>query len=149
MVGSRNLTKPVPKSVAIFGAGGRMGREVAAQIAYLAPGTGLRLLASSEQGAQGIREQSPGADVRVANYFDRASLTPALEGVEAVFVVTPPGLDEKAAMTNFVDAVKEADSAIQIIRLLGYAPEWNPKKYPWDTIKTGGEHFIEIGTAHV
>ena len=142
MVGSRNLTKPVPKSVAIFGAGGRMGREVAAQIAYLAPGTGLRLLASSEQGAQGIREQSPGADVRVANYFDRASLTPALEGVEAVFVVTPPGLDEKAAMTNFVDAVKEADSAIQIIRLLGYAPEWNPKKYPWDTIKTGGEHFI-------
>ena len=139
---TEKLLKPVPRSIAIFGAGGRMGREVAAQLSYLDPGITLRLIASSEEGAATLRGQQPGADIRVANYFDPATLGPALDGMEAIFVVTPPGLDERTAMTNLVDAVRAADSAIQIIRLVGYAPEWNPKKYPWDTIKTGGEHFI-------
>lgn len=131
--------KPRPEVVAVFGAGGRMGREVADYLAYAASDIQLRWLASSEKGAAALRDQRPGADVRVADYFDPATLRPALEGVDSVFVVTPPGLDEQTAMTNLVEVLRDLGTTRQVIRLVGFAPEWNRNNYP---CRTGGEHFI-------
>lgn len=140
-LGSKFEKQPL-KSVAIFGAGGRMGREVADYLSFAAPDLELRLVASSPGTQEKIFRQFPERKVVIANYFDPASLETALAGVEGVFVVTPPGLDEKVAMTNLVTAIRKTGSVRQIIRLLGYAPEFSPKKYPWDKLKTGGEHFI-------
>ena len=139
---SDTFLKPPLRSIAVFEAGGRMGRQVADYLAYAAPDIRLRLLTSSPGGVQALHEHHPDADVLPANYFDPASLAPALDGVEGVFVVTPPGLDERTAMGNLVDAARNAGGVTQIIRLVGYAPEWPPEKYPWDKLKTGGEHFI-------
>lgn len=134
--------KPPLKSIAVFGAGGRMGREVADYLSFAAPEVKLRLIASSPGTQSKVAERFPQQEAIIANYFEPASLEAALAGVEGVFVVTPPGLDEKVGMTNLVAALKKTGSARQIIRLLGYQPEFSPKRYPWDKLKTGGEHFI-------
>ncbi|GGD74969.1 NmrA family NAD(P)-binding protein [Croceicoccus mobilis] len=130
------------RSVAIFGASGRMGREVADFLSYAAPDLELRLIASSASSQEKVAGQFPHAKVVNANYFDAPSLEGALAGVEGVFVVTPPGLDEKTAMPNVVAALKQAGSVRQVIRLLGYAPDYNPKKFPWGELKTGWEHWV-------
>lgn len=134
--------RSIPKSIAIFGAHGRMGRPLVDFLRYAAPDIPLRLLASSEAGRKELQGRFPDGDILLANYFDPASLGVALKGMEGIFVVTPPKLDEHTAMTNFVNAARQAGSATQIIRLVGYAPEWSPKKYPSDRLEAGGGHFI-------
>src|ERR1700756_2218906 len=93
--------KPIPRSIAVFGAGGRMGREVAGYLRYAAPNIQLRLLTSGESKTAGVRAAFPGAEVMVANYLKPESLGPALKGIEGVFLVTASGLDETKAMTHF------------------------------------------------
>lgn len=137
--------KAIPKTVAIFGAAGRMGRQIAEYLTYVAPEVRLRLLASSEGGLAVLRRRFLDGDLRVGNYLDPASLEPALDGMEGVFVVTPSGLDERHAMANFVGAVRRAGSATHIIRLVGYAPESSPDRIPADLKKMGGDgdqHYI-------
>ena len=135
--------KPRLKNIAILGGGGRIGRQVADQLAYLGPDVHVRLLCSTEDKAKALRDMHPGgADVQVADYLDPASLVSGLEGMEGIFVVTPPGFDERTAMNNLVDAVRQVGSAVQIIRLVGYMPDLSPKKFPWDRLKGGGGHLI-------
>ena len=54
-----SLIKPIPTSIAVFGAGGRMGVEVAAYLDYAQPGIRLRLLTSSEAEANRCGRASP------------------------------------------------------------------------------------------
>lgn len=137
--------KATPRSIAVFGAGGRMGRQVAEYIAYAAPSIRLRLLTSSESGSAPLRERFPDGDILVANYLDRGTLDQALDQMEGVFVVTPSGLDEGVAMNNFIAAARRAGSASHIVRLVGYAPEWPPTRIPAHLLEMGGDadqHFI-------
>ncbi|MCJ2188445.1 SDR family oxidoreductase [Novosphingobium beihaiensis] len=126
-------------SIALFGAGGRISRHVVDYLRYKAPHIRLRLLASSEESRAGLQKMYPDGDIMVANYLDRASLGPALDGMEGVFVITPSGLDEQTAMDHFADAARQAGSARHIIRLVGYAPETTPDAMPARLLELGGD----------
>lgn len=125
-----NLIKPVPRSIAIFGASGRMGIEVAAYLAYAHPDIRLRLLTSSEAGRALLSERFPSHEILIADYLDRASLGPALGGMEGIFMVTGSGLDERVAMANFIDAAEQAAAVTHVVRILGYAPDSSPEDFP-------------------
>jgi uncharacterized protein YbjT (DUF2867 family) len=122
--------KPIPKSVLIFGAGGRIGGPLAEYLAREAPGIRLRLATHSENKIDALRAAFPAAEVVAADYFDEASLHPAVEGMEGVFVITPGRTDERPAMSNLVSALKAADSAIHVLRQVGMQPESNLRRIP-------------------
>lgn len=137
-------TKKPPKCIAIFGAGGRMARHVVDYLRYKAPEIHLRLLASSEESKKVLQKRFPDGDIHVGNFLKRDTLDGALEGMEGVFVVTASGMNERLGMNNFVDAAKKAGAAKHIIRLVGFAPESNPKKLPARLLELGGDsdqHF--------
>lgn len=127
------------RSIAIFGAGGRISRHIVDYLRYKSPEIRLRLLASSDDSRQSLEEMYPGEDVLTANYLARETLDPALDGMEGVFVITPSGLDETKAMNNLVDAVRQAGTLRQIIRLVGYAPETSPDALPERLRELGGD----------
>jgi uncharacterized protein YbjT (DUF2867 family) len=129
-VSTDTLRKRIPAAIAIFGAAGRMGVEVAAYLDYARPDIRLRLLSSSEAGRDSLLARFPDREVLVADYLDRPSLDTALEGMQGVFVVTPSGIDEQEAMTNFIEAAQKADAAEHIVRILGYAPESSVDSIP-------------------
>jgi uncharacterized protein YbjT (DUF2867 family) len=137
--------KPIPKTIAVFGAGGRMGRPFAQYVRYAAPDVKLRLITSSPDKLDDVRKQFPGIEVIAASYTDRASLTPALAGIEGVFFVTPSGIDENVATGNFIEAVREAGTVKHIIRVIGYEPESTPERVPAKLAAMGGDgsqHYI-------
>jgi uncharacterized protein YbjT (DUF2867 family) len=137
--------KAIPRSVAVFGAGGRMGRAVADYLRYAAPSVRLRLLTSAESKLEPLRAAIPDAEVMLADYLRPDSLAPALEGIEGVFVVTPSGLDETKAMNNFVDAARRAATCTHIVRVVGYEPESTLARVPAFMVERGGDgtqHYI-------
>ena len=137
--------KPVPRSIAVFGAAGRVGRPVAEYIRYAAPDVKLRLITSSPESVAGLQAKIPTAEVVIANYLDPASLEAALDGIEGVFVVTPPGMDEETAMGNLVTAVRSVGTVNHIVRIVGFEPESSPDRVPRDLAAHGGDgsqHYI-------
>lgn len=143
--------KSAPRHIAIFGAGGRISRHIVDFLRYKAPEIKLRLLASSEASRDGLLEAYPDGDVRIANYLDRDTLGPALDGVDAAFIVTASGMDEETGMNNFVDAAKEAGTLEHIIRLVGYSPEMWPSDIPDRLLELGGDsdqHFTAKRILH-
>ena len=138
-----SLIKPIPTTVAVFGAGGRMGVEVAAYLDYAQPGIRLRLLTSSEAGGESLRARFPDREVVVADLLDRPSLDAAIEGMQGMFLVTPSGLDEHTAMTNFIEAAQKAGAATHIVRILGYAPDSTAESIP-EHLRDGDatQHYV-------
>ncbi|MDR7156684.1 uncharacterized protein YbjT (DUF2867 family) [Sphingobium xenophagum] len=137
--------KPVPKSIAVFGAAGRMGHPVAEYVNYAAPEVKLRLITSSHGAVATLQAKFPNAEVIVADYLDAASLDVALKDIEGIFVVTPSGIDEECAMGNLVAAVGSAGTAKHIVRIVGYVPETSPDHVPESLAKRGGDgsqHYI-------
>ena len=122
--------KPIPKTVLIFGAAGRIGGPLASYLTQAAPSVHLRLVSRSEARVDALKSAYPTADVVCADYFDPASLNKAVQGMEGVFVLTPGGTSEAPAMTNLVHALKQADSLIHLIRQIGIQPEANPHRIP-------------------
>lgn len=132
-------TKNAPRHIAVFGAGGRISRHIVDYLRYRAPDIRLRLLASSEGGSETLRQSYPDGDVMVANYLEPETLGPALDGVDAAFIVTASGMDEETGMNNFVAAAKKAGTLEHIIRLVGYAPESTPDALPARLLELGGD----------
>ncbi|KAK6208606.1 hypothetical protein QIS74_12124 [Colletotrichum tabaci] len=122
--------KPIPKSILIFGAAAHIGRPLTEYLTREAPSIKLRLATSSPNKRKQLQDAFPDAEVVEANYSDVASLSAAVSGIEGVFVITPGGLSEHEAMTNLVTALKEANSVIHIIRLVGVFPEIAPSQVP-------------------
>ncbi|KAL1857563.1 hypothetical protein Daus18300_010322 [Diaporthe australafricana] len=118
-----SFTKPIPKSILIFGAAAHIGRPLAEYLTREAPTIKLRLATSSPKKQNQLRSAFPNAEVVDANYNDVDSLSAAVEGIEGVFVITPAGLSEEPAMTNLVTALEKANSVVHIIRLQGVFPE--------------------------
>lgn len=136
--------KPELHRIAIFGATGRMGGAVAAYLAYVSPRTTLRLLSSSPAGVAQLAAY-PAAEHAAADYLNPSSLAAALDGVDGVFVVTPSGLDEQAAMTNLVEAVRAAGTVRHIVRVVGYEPEATLARVPPHLARRNGDgtqHFV-------
>lgn len=122
--------KPIPKSIAIFGATGHIGGPMARFLRFHAPHIRLRLISSSADKIEQLRQDHPGAEVVQASYFDPASLDAAVAGIEGMLVITNLTLDERPAMTNLVAAVRKAGTLIHMIRQVGMIPDANARRVP-------------------
>jgi uncharacterized protein YbjT (DUF2867 family) len=127
---SNVLCKPVPQSVAIFGASGHIGGPMARYLQFHAPQVRLRLIGSNADKVEILQENFPGVEVVQANYFDQASLDAAMVGMAGVMVLTTTGLREEPAMTNLVAAVRKAGCLSHMIRVVGVQPDSNPRRIP-------------------
>jgi uncharacterized protein YbjT (DUF2867 family) len=139
-------TKPIPRTVAIFGANAHIGKPLARFLRFKAPHLKLRLIYSNLATVASLRDNFPDAEVSHASYFDRASLEAAHANMEGIFVVTPTYLDEQIAMSNLVASVEKAGSAIHIIRIVGHEPEQALDRVPVALREFGSgtatQHFV-------
>ncbi|HEX6356443.1 NAD(P)H-binding protein [Actinophytocola sp.] len=129
MSGNGN-TKPVPRSILIFGAAGHIGRPLAEFLHKEAPRIKLRLASSRPARLDDLRRDFPNAEAVHADYFDLPSLESATQGIEGVFVTTTGGTDEQPAMANLVAALEKAGTAVHVLRVVGLQPEANPRRIP-------------------
>ena len=113
---------PAPQRVLVFGAAGHIGAPLVRYIMRRSPKTAIRAVTSDVSKLAGISERLPGAEGVVADYLKPDTLAAALDGVDAVFIVTPDFLDEVAAMTNLVRAVRAAGTVRHIVRITGDPP---------------------------
>ncbi|QKZ16052.1 NAD(P)H-binding protein [Streptomyces chartreusis] len=127
---SEKNRKPIPRSILIFGAAGRIGGPLAKFLHREKPCIRLRLVSSNQERIENLRCDFPYAELVYANYFDLPSLISAVQGMEGVFVIAPSGTDERPAMTNLVAALKEANTAVHVLRVLGLQPEANLRRLP-------------------
>ncbi|WP_460062519.1 SDR family oxidoreductase [Streptomyces sp. YKOK-I1] len=130
--------KPVPRSVLVFGASGRIGRPLVEFLHQEAPRIRLRVATSDRERVEALQSAFPYAEAVHADYADLASLEVAAQGMEGVFVIAPTGTDEQTAMTNLVGAVGAAGTAVHVLRVLGMQPEANPHRLP--------QHIRDLGT---
>ena len=115
-------TKPEQKFIGVFGANGHIGGPVARYVAANSPQTKLRLIIRVDTHRAALAAEFPDADIVVANYYDPASLEPALSGLTGLFVVTPDFLDEERAMTNLVHAARANPGLLLIVRFIADPP---------------------------
>src|SRR5687767_12119616 len=102
--------------VLIFGAAGHLGLPVARWISYHDPDTRLRLATRNSKNQTNLAQEFPNAEIISADYLDVDDMKAALDGVSAVFVVTPDFLDEKQAMENLVASARAAGDIRVIVR---------------------------------
>lgn len=122
--------KPIPKSIAIFGANGRSGNSLAKWLRFHAHHVRLRLIGSDARSVAQLKRQFADADVVQANYLDRPSLDAAVAGMEGLYVVSRELTPEELSMNNLVAAVKRAGCLVHMIRLTGLQPDANPRRIP-------------------
>ena len=110
-------------TVLVLGATGNLGGLTAQALATAHPGVKLRLTSSKDSGCNALRERFPQAEVLKADWYDPASLTAALQGVDRVFMATPDFYtDETVATPNVIAAVKAAGSVKQVVRFIAIPP---------------------------
>lgn len=117
-----NNKSAAPARVLIFGGSGHIGGPAAEYIAAQSPDTAIRLVTSNAGKLDAMKAAHPKAECMVASYFDPASLAQAFKGVDKAFVLTPDWIDDRTAMTNVVNAAREAGTIRQIVRLVGDPP---------------------------
>lgn len=88
--------------ILLTGATGQVGLRLARR---LAPRAGVRALARSDSAAAALREL--GIDVVRGDLADPATLPPALEGVDTLFLLTPFSPDQAQLEHNALDAGRE------------------------------------------
>ncbi len=139
-------TKPIPGTIAVFGANAHIGNPLAKFLRFKAPQVKLRLISSNPATTKSLEHQFPDAQVCCADYFDPASLDDALRDAEGIFIVTPTYLDEKTAMTNLVTSIKAVGSAVHIVRIVGHEPEQTIDRIPQRLRDFGSgtatQHFV-------
>ncbi|KAK7226951.1 hypothetical protein V2G26_014954 [Clonostachys chloroleuca] len=123
-------SKKIPDSVLIFGAAGHIGWPLAEYLHRKASSIKLRLATSSPHKREHLQKAFPHATIIDANYNDVQSLKLAARDIEAIFVITPGGMNERVAMTNLVTALRGENRLIQIIRMVGIFPELSPQRVP-------------------
>ncbi|KAF6796377.1 hypothetical protein CSOJ01_13226 [Colletotrichum sojae] len=124
------FTKPIPKSILIFGASSHIGRPLTTYLLNASPTTKLRLVTSNPDKLTSLKSSFPSAEVISANYDNPESLSLAVADMQAVFVVTPGGFIEKPGMTNLVASLRQASTVTHVVRLLGIFPELPPHRVP-------------------
>lgn len=124
-----DFIKRVPRSIAIFGASSHIGGPMARWLRFHAPHVRLRLIGSTPEKVERLREEFPDLDCVQANYLDLPSLESALDGIEGLFVVTQT-VKEAPAMSNLVSAIRKAGCLVHMVRIVGLQPDMNPRRIP-------------------
>lgn len=117
------FTKPIPKSILIFGATGHIGGPMAETISKSSPEIQLRLSTSREASVVDLKEKFPAAEVVVSDYMDLPSLEKSVDGMEGIFCITTLFTEERSAMGNLIKAIKKSGTLVQMVRHLGLTPE--------------------------
>jgi NAD(P)H dehydrogenase (quinone) len=93
--------------IAVTGATGHLGRLAIAQLLKLTPAASIVALARDPAKAADLTAK--GAQVRAANYDDRATLDAALRGVERLLLISSSEVGKRAPQhRNVIDAAKRA-----------------------------------------
>jgi uncharacterized protein YbjT (DUF2867 family) len=108
-------------AILITGATGNNGAEVVRQLS--ARGAPLRALVRDPARRTPLR--LPGVEIAAGDFLDPPTLDRALEGVEKVFLVSPPGPDQVRMQNNVVEAARRTGTVRHIVKLssLGAAPD--------------------------
>lgn len=123
--------KPTLTKIAVFGANGRVGNEVARALQASPSAPEIKLVVRSETHLPKLYDQFPNTEAAIANYYDLDSLRVAFSDVDGIFLVTPNRLDEERAMANVVSAAREHVGKIKhIIRILGDPPGMSMERVP-------------------
>ncbi|EWZ94185.1 hypothetical protein FOCG_14444 [Fusarium oxysporum f. sp. radicis-lycopersici 26381] len=120
--------KPTPKSILIFGAAGHIGQPLAEYVTCEGPDIPTSACRQKHRKAENTAEQVSRGRVLAADHEYLSSFAAAVKGVEGVFVISSSGMWESVAMTNLTTVLKQDSSAVQVIRLLGIFPEFNPHR---------------------
>jgi uncharacterized protein YbjT (DUF2867 family) len=108
----------VPSNVLVVGATGNVGSAVVN--ALVSKGVAVRGLARTDEGSAAV--SAAGAEAVVGELTDRASLMPACDGIETVFIVTR-GTEQQVEMAaNAIEAAKAA-GVVRIVRMSAFVPE--------------------------
>ena len=88
MMPTHHYRKPIPTSVAIFGASGHIGGPMARFLRFHGPHIRLRLIGSNPDKVEQLREDHPDVEVVQANYFDQPGLDAAVAGMQGLILIT-------------------------------------------------------------
>jgi NAD(P)H dehydrogenase (quinone) len=114
---------PNTNTVLLLGATGNIGSLTAQSLATEYPNIQLRLTSSRDDGCAALRALHPQAEVVKADWYDSASLPAAFAGVDKVFVVSPDFYTDETIVTpNLIQAIKEAGTVKQVLRLISLPP---------------------------
>jgi uncharacterized protein YbjT (DUF2867 family) len=97
----------------ITGATGKVGRSLLKHLDTA--NVDLRALVYEESKAQALEEQ--GVEVVVGDFLKPETLGPALEGVSAVFLLTPIHPEQQTQAGNVIKAAKESGNHPRIVRV--------------------------------
>src|SRR3977135_1653155 len=123
-------TKPIPKTITVFGANAHIGNPLASFVRFKAPHVKLRLISSNPATTKKLEQQFPDAQICRADYFDPASLDDAVRDAEGIFIVTPTYGDKRRAMPTLVSSKKAVGWAVHIVGIVGHEPEQTIDRIP-------------------
>jgi uncharacterized protein YbjT (DUF2867 family) len=99
--------------ILITGATGNVGSAVLDNLGTT--DVGLRALAHDESKARSLRDR--GVEAIVGDFLQPETLSPALEGVGTVLLVTPIHPEQVTQASNVIKAAKESGNDLRIVRL--------------------------------
>jgi uncharacterized protein YbjT (DUF2867 family) len=99
--------------ILITGATGNVGSAVLDNLGTT--DVGLRALVHDESKARSLRDR--GVEAVVGDFLEPETLSPALEGVGTVLLVTPIHPEQVAQACNVIKAAKESGNDLRIVRL--------------------------------
>jgi uncharacterized protein YbjT (DUF2867 family) len=99
--------------ILITGATGNVGSAVLDNLGTT--DVGLRALAHDESKARSLRDR--GVEAVVGDFLEPETLSPALEGVGTVLLVTPIHPEQVTQASNVIKAAKESGNDLRIVRL--------------------------------
>jgi len=117
-----SVSLPPDPSFLVFGAAGHIGCPCGQWLAQRHPTAHLRVVSSRPDKAADLAQLHPRADVMIADYLNADDMVAAFDGIHAAFVLTPDFIDEKIAMANVANAVKESGTLVRLVRLIGDPP---------------------------
>ncbi len=104
----------------VFGATGHIGSSVVRTLT----GMGVRVRAASSRlaGVVQLKTQFPQCDCIMVDMLDSESLIRALDGVSAVFVVTPDFFGDRRGMELLIQAIQHLGGLTHIVRIQAEVP---------------------------
>jgi uncharacterized protein YbjT (DUF2867 family) len=109
----RSKVRADTRKILITGATGNVGSSLLNHLDM--SDVDLRVLAHDESKAQSLRDR--GVEAVVGDFLEPETLGPALEGVSAVFLLTPIHPEQVPQAANVIKAAKESGNDPRIVRL--------------------------------
>jgi len=124
--------------ILVFGSTGNIGSCVSASLAK--KGVPFRAAVHKVEKAEKIKKLGSNIDIVEVDIYNPASLAKALEGIEKVFLLSPPG--HTHALYGVLDAIKKSGTVKHIVKLSALGSEETGGKFIWAEEHTAVEAEI-------